>query len=82
MLTGCRKSIACRAFVSLMTIYGQTQELSKEWFMDLEAEKNPAEAAAALLSGQNVLVIFAQDDEAVAPFVSQGGCRHIRHGGD
>ena len=59
-------------FVSFTTIYGQTQELSKEWFMDLEAIENPTESAAALISGQNVLVIFAQDDEAVAPFVSQG----------
>lgn len=59
------------SFVSFTTIYGQTQELSAGWFADLEAAENPTEAAAKVFEGGNAIVIYAQDDEAVAPFVSQ-----------
>lgn len=57
-------------FAVFTTIYGQVQELSKEWFADLEADANPAGAAAAAFDGP-ALVIFAQEDEAVSPKVSE-----------
>ena len=53
------------------TIYGQVQELSKEWFADLEAIPDGlAEAAAENYKG-NSLVVYAVDDEAVSPEVSK-----------
>lgn len=52
------------------TIYGQTQELSTAWFTDLEANDNPAQVAAEKFDGPS-LVIYAADDEAVSPSVSE-----------
>jgi hypothetical protein len=57
-------------FVVYTSIFGQVQELSKEWFADLEAYANPAEGAANAYQGKS-LVIYAVDDAAVAPEVSQ-----------
>ena len=57
-------------YVTFITIYGQTQELSKEWFADLEKVENPAEAAAAAWNGA-ALVIWGSDDEAVNPAISE-----------
>lgn len=70
--TAMKAEADANGFVSFTTIYGQTQELSADWFADLEAIENPSEAAAESLGGKHTLVIYAQDDEAVAPFVSQG----------
>ncbi len=56
-------------FVEFTTVYGQKQELSKEWFADLEKVANPAEVAAMVFSGPT-LVIYAGDDTAVSPSVS------------
>jgi dienelactone hydrolase len=58
-------------YVTYTTIYGQSQELSKEWFADLEADPDPTAAAAAAFKGRSALVIYADDDEAVSPSVSQ-----------
>ncbi|MDO4564194.1 MAG: alpha/beta fold hydrolase [Clostridia bacterium] len=59
-------------YVTFTTIYGQTQHLSKEWFADLE--RYPAatliDAAAADFDNPS-LVIYAVDDAAVSPSVSQ-----------
>ena len=59
-------------YADFTTVYGQQQELSKEWFEDLEAWPDGlAEAAAAVYSGP-AIVVYAVDDAAVAPSVSQG----------
>ena len=60
-----------KGFTVYTTIYGQVQELSKEWFADLEAVPNClAEAAAKNYKGRS-LVVYAVDDEAVSPEVSK-----------
>lgn len=56
-------------FVTFTTIYGQEQELSQDWFTDLEAVAEPALAAGEKYEGP-ALVIYASDDEAVSPAVS------------
>lgn len=57
-------------FAGFTTIYGQEQELSAEWFADLEKYMDGlAEAAAEKYDGSS-LVIYATDDAAVAPSVS------------
>jgi pimeloyl-ACP methyl ester carboxylesterase len=61
-------------FVTYTTIYGQTQELSAQWFADLDKTPTGIEtvaAAHASLFGP-VVVIFGADDNAVSPSVSQG----------
>ena len=59
-------------YCDFTTIYGQKQQLSKEWFADLEKYSDGlAEAAAANYSG-NSLVIYATNDTAVSPSVSAG----------
>lgn len=59
-------------YAPFTTIYGQEQQLSKEWFADLE--KYPGntliDAAANQYAGPS-LVVYAVDDEAVSPSVSQ-----------
>ena len=59
-------------YVVYTTMYGQEQKLSVEWFEELE--KYPgislAEQASLVYDGP-ALVIYAVDDEAVAPVVSQ-----------
>jgi len=57
-------------FVEFTTIYGQKQELSREWFADLEKYEAVATDAAAKFAGK-ALVIYAKDDEAVAPDISR-----------
>ena len=56
-------------FVEFTTVYGQKQELSKEWFADLEKVANPAEIAATMFTGP-ALVIYSTDDTVVSPTVS------------
>ena len=56
-------------FVVFTTIYGQTQELSKEWFADL-AKYADIKADAAKEYDDPALVIWAVDDAAVSPAVS------------
>jgi len=59
-------------YVVYTTIYGQVQELSAQWFSDLaKYEDGLAEAAAEKYNGP-MLVIYAVDDTAVSPSVSQG----------
>ncbi|WP_320129756.1 alpha/beta fold hydrolase [uncultured Sphaerochaeta sp.] len=58
-------------FVLFTTIYGQKQELSKQWFEDLEKQENPAQDAAVAFAGKPSQVIYATDDGAVSPSVSQ-----------
>jgi pimeloyl-ACP methyl ester carboxylesterase len=68
-----RTTAEADGFVTYTTIYGQTQELSKQWFADLDTLPAGVEnfaAAHAKLSGP-VVVIFGQDDNAVSPSVSQ-----------
>ena len=64
-----RKEANEKGFVTYTTIYGQVQELSKEWFADLDLVADCAADAAAAWQGP-ALVIFGQDDEAVNPAVS------------
>lgn len=64
-----RKEANEKGFVTYTTIYGQVQELSKEWFVDLDLVADCAADAAAAWQGP-ALVIFGQDDEAVNPAVS------------
>ena len=69
-------------FVVFTTIYGQVQELSAAWFDDLAKYPDGlAEAAKAKYEG-SAIVIYATDDEAVHPDISQGvadvfGCKVI-----
>lgn len=56
-------------YVVFTTIYGQVQELSKEWFADLDLVADSAAEAAAVWNGPS-LVIWGDDDEAVAPSIS------------
>ena len=58
-------------FVLFTTIYGQKQELSKQWFEDLEKQENPAQDAAVAFKGKPSQVIYATDDAAVSVSVSQ-----------
>ena len=59
-------------YVDFTTVYGQQQELSAEWFDDLAKYADGlAEAASAKYTGP-AIVIYATDDTAVSPFVSQG----------
>ena len=65
-------SASPEGYAPFTTIYGQEQQLSKEWFADLE--KYPGntliDAAANQYAGPS-LVVYAVDDEAVSPSVSQ-----------
>lgn len=61
-----------KGYADFTTIYGQEQQLSAKWFEDLEATtKDDLLAAAAENNDAPALVIYAVDDEAVAPAVSQ-----------
>lgn len=57
-------------FTPFTTIFGQVQELSKQWFTDLEADMNPTQAAAKAYRGK-ALVIYAKDDNCVSPTISE-----------
>ena len=57
-------------FATFTTIYGQVQELSAEWFADLDVYANAAEEAAKVYTNP-AFVIWGADDEAVAPAVSE-----------
>lgn len=60
-------------YVDFTTVYGQEQQLSAEWFDDLaKYPEGLAEAAAEKYGDKPVIVIYATDDEAVSPAVSQG----------
>lgn len=64
------KAIADKdGFATFTTIYGQTQELSKEWFEDLAKYEDVKADAAAKYAGPT-LVIYGSDDEAVNPAIS------------
>ena len=65
-----RATAEADGFAVYTTIYGQVQELSKEWFADLDLVADPAAAAAAVWNGP-ALVIWGSDDEAVSPSVSE-----------
>ena len=56
-------------YVDFTTIYGQKQQLSKEWFADLAVVADPAKTAAEKYTGP-ALVIYSQDDTVVSPSVS------------
>lgn len=61
-----------KGYADFTTIYGQEQQLSAKWFADLEATAcADLLAAAAEKKDAPVLVIYAEDDEAVAPAISQ-----------
>ena len=59
-------------YVEYTTIYGQLQQLSKEWFDDLARYPDGLGEAAAEKYDGPAIVIYATNDEAVAPEVSQG----------
>ncbi len=59
-------------YVDFTTIYGQQQQLGAEWFDDLEAyEGDSLIAEAAEKNDAETMVIYALDDTAVSPSVSQ-----------
>ncbi len=60
-------------WVEFTTIYGQVQHLGVQFFKDLEAKSfnDLTDAAASAYSGPS-MVIYAVDDTAVSPSVSQG----------
>ena len=61
-----------KGYADFTTIYGQEQQLSAKWFADLEATtKEDLLAVAAENNDAPALVIYAVDDEAVSPEVSQ-----------
>ena len=57
-------------YVTFTTIYGSTQELSKEWFADLKVYGADLAAQAADKYEGAAIVIWGQDDEAVNPAIS------------
>lgn len=57
-------------FMVNTTIYGQVQELSYQWFTDLEKYEDVIPAAASAYHGP-ALVIYADEDEAVPADVSK-----------
>ncbi len=57
-------------FVVFNTIYGTTQELSKEWFADLKVYGADLASQAAANYNGAAIVIWGQDDEAVNPAIS------------
>lgn len=64
-------------YANFTTIYGQQQKLSREFFSDLErypTAKALTDGVKAKFFGKSQ-VVWAIDDEAVSPAVSQGG-RH------
>lgn len=69
---GYEKEAEANGFVVYTTIYGQVQELSKAWFDDLAKYADGLAEAAAEKMDCPVIVVYAPDDEAVAPAVSQG----------
>ncbi len=59
-----------KGYAEFTTVYGQHQQLSKEWFADLEKYSDGlVEKAAENYTGDS-LVIWATNDEAVSPSVS------------
>ena len=59
-----------KGYAEFTTVYGQKQQLSKEWFADLEKYSDGlVEKAAENYTGDS-LVIWATNDEAVSPSVS------------
>ena len=59
-------------FIAYPTIFG-TYELSKEWFDDFTKYPDGlAEAAAEKFCSKPAIVIYAPDDEVIAPSISQG----------
>ena len=64
-----RKEANENGYVTFTTIYGQVQDLSKEWFADLDLVADCAADAAAAWQGP-ALVIYGSDDEGVNPAVS------------
>lgn len=61
-----------KGYAEFTTIYGQKQNLSKEWFADLEKYGgNSLISKAAEKFTRPSLVIYAVDDEAVSPAVSK-----------
>ncbi len=66
-------------YVTFTTVFGQVQELSREWFADLGRVQDPAAEAAAAWNGP-ALVIWGQDDESVHPFVPAhvAACLHAQ----
>lgn len=57
-------------YADFTTIYGQDQQLGKQWFADLAQYDFVADDAAATFTGPS-LVIYAEDDEAVSADISK-----------
>lgn len=65
------KAIA-EGYAVFTTMFGQVQELSKEWFEDMaKMPENSPELAAAKFEG-DAIVFYGEDDPSVNPAVSQG----------
>lgn len=61
-----------KGYADFTTIYGQKQQLSYQWFTDLEKYSDGlAEAAAKNYTGKS-MVVYATNDKAVSPSVSAG----------
>jgi len=61
-----------KGYADFTTVYGQKQQLSYQWFTDLEKYSDGlAEAAAKNYTGRS-MVVYATNDEAVSPSVSAG----------
>jgi pimeloyl-ACP methyl ester carboxylesterase len=66
------KAIAdAEGFATFTTGDGQVQELSAQWFADLEAGPDPTFPASLVYRGRPSLVIYGEDDNVVSPSVSQ-----------
>lgn len=65
------KAIA-EGYAVFTTMFGQVQELSREWFEDMaKMPENSPELAAAKFEG-DAIVFYGEDDPSVNPAVSQG----------
>lgn len=65
------KAVA-EGYAVFTTMFGQVQELSKEWFEDMNKMPENAPALAAEKFTGKAIVFYGEDDPSVNPAVSQG----------
>ena len=67
-----QKKAEDEGFAVFTTMFGQVQELSKEWFEDLAKMPENSPALAAEKFAGKAIVFYGEDDNAVNPKISQG----------
>lgn len=67
-----QKKAEDEGFAVFTTMFGQVQELSKEWFEDLAKMPENSPALAAEKFAGKAIVFYGEDDPSVNPAISQG----------